>query len=60
LKGKRSAPIQTQVFSVLRASAELVEAAVNSPDNLEELWELHDKVQRSLNRLESILHRADW
>jgi len=44
----------------LRASAELVETAVNSPDNLEELWELHDKVQRSLNRLESILHRADW
>jgi hypothetical protein len=60
LKGKRSAPIQTQVFSVLRASAELVETAVNSPDNLEELWELHDKVQRSLNRLESVLHRADW
>ena len=60
LKGKRSAPIQTQVFSVLRASAELVEAAVNSSDNLEELWELHDKVQRSLSRLESVLHRADW
>jgi hypothetical protein len=60
LKGKRSAPIQTQAISILRASAELVETAVNSPDNLEELWELEEKVRRALNRLENVLHRADW
>ena len=60
LKGKRNAPIQTQAFSVVRASAELVETAVRSPDDLEELWQLHDKVQRALSRLENVLHRADW
>lgn len=60
LKGKRDAPVQTQAFSVLRASAELVELAANSTDNLEALWELHNKVQRALSRLETVLQRADW
>ncbi len=59
LKGKRTAPIQSQTFSVLRASAELAETAVNTPDNIDDLWDLYDKVQRALNRLENILHRAD-
>ena len=59
LKGKRTAPIQTQAFSVLRASAELAETAVNSPNNIDELWDLYDKTQRALRRLENVLHRAD-
>jgi hypothetical protein len=60
LKGKRSAPIQSQAFSLLRASAELAETAVNAPDNIEALWDLHDKMQRALTRLENVLQRADW
>jgi hypothetical protein len=60
LKGKKEAPVQSQAFALLRASAELVETAVNSPDKLDELWQLHRKVQRALNKLENTLHRADW
>jgi hypothetical protein len=59
LKGRKNAPVQSQAFSVLRASAELVETAVSTPNNLDELWDLHTKLQRALNRLETVLHRAD-
>ena len=59
LKGKRDTPIQTQAFGVLRASAELVETAVTTPDNHDALWGLFDKVQRALNRLGTTLERAD-
>lgn len=53
-------PVQSPAFSVLKASARLAQAAVHDPDDLDTLWDLGQRVQRALRRLETVLNRAEW
>ena len=63
LKGQK-VPIQTEAFSLLKASANLTQTVVSTstdtgiPD-LDELWQQHKKVRRALNKLETALYRAE-
>jgi hypothetical protein len=58
LKGQ-NAPIQTEAFSLLKAAAELAQAAVQAPDDLAEVERQQKKVQRALRKLETALERAE-
>jgi len=58
LKGGQS-PVESQAFSVLKASARLAEAAVHGPDDLDALWKMERSVQKALRRLETVLYRAE-
>jgi hypothetical protein len=59
LKGSRQAPVQSEAINLLKASATLAQAAISETENLDELWQLMQKAQRALNRLETTLHRAE-
>ena len=52
--------MQSPAFSVLKASARLAQAAVHDPDDLDALWEMGQRVQKALRRLETVLDRAEW
>jgi hypothetical protein len=58
LKGEK-VPIQTEAFSLLKASALLTQAVVHKPDDLDALWKLGSRVNRTLRKLETALHRAE-
>jgi hypothetical protein len=51
--------VQSPAFSLLRAAAQLAQAAVHSPDGLDELWDLERRVRRALTRLQTVLDRAE-
>ena len=60
IEGMRGGPlIQGSTFGLLRASARLAQAAVRSPDDLDELWHHEQQVRRALTRLQRILGRAE-
>ena len=50
---------QSSAFSLLRASAQLAQAAVHNPDDLDELWDLERRVRTALTRLQTVLNRAE-
>ena len=52
--------IQSAAFGLLRASAKLAQAAVQRPDDLDELWRLEQQARRALSRLQTVLNRAEW
>lgn len=52
-------PVQSAAFSLLRASAKLAQAAVREPHDIDELWELEQRVRRALTRLQTTLYRAE-
>jgi hypothetical protein len=58
LKGQ-NVPIQSEAFSLLKASAKMAQAAVYQPDDLEALWQQYKKVHRALSKLETVLYRAE-
>jgi hypothetical protein len=58
LKGGK-VPIQTEAFSLLKASALLAQVVVHHPDDLDALWKLNNRVIRALRRLEAALDRAE-
>lgn len=58
LKGGK-VPIQTEAFSLLKASALLAQAVVHNPDDLDALWKLGSRVNGALRKLETALHRAE-
>jgi hypothetical protein len=58
LKGGQ-VPIQSEAFSLLRASAALAQAAAHDLDDLDTLWKLEKRVQRALGKLETVLYRAE-
>ena len=58
LKGQ-GAPIQSEAFALLKASARLAQTAVENPDDLDALWKKGRKVGRALNRLQTVLRRAE-
>ncbi len=58
LKGE-DVPIQSEAFSLLKASARLAQAAVESPDDLEALRKKLRRVQSAARKLEDALMRAE-
>ena len=52
--------VQSAAFGLLRASARLAQAAVQRPDDLDELWHLEQQARRALSRLQTVLNRAEW
>jgi hypothetical protein len=58
LKGQ-NVPIQSEAFSLLKAAAELAQAAVQEPENLDEVERQQNKVERALRKLETALERAE-
>jgi hypothetical protein len=58
LKGQ-NVPIQSEAFSLLKAGAQMAQAAVHQPDDLDALWQQYKKVHRALRKLETVLHRAE-
>jgi len=58
-KMKGGPPISSSAFSLLRASAELAQAAVHNPDDLDGLWKLERRARTALTRLQTALDRAE-
>ena len=58
-KMKGGPTVQSSAFSLLRASAQLAQAAVHSPDDLDELQNLERRVKRALTRMRTVLNRAE-
>ncbi len=58
-KMKGGPAIQSSAFSLLRASAQLAQAAVHNPDDLDELWKLERRARTALTRLQTALNRAE-
>jgi hypothetical protein len=58
LKGGQTA-IQGEAFGLLKASARLAQAAVHAPDDLDALWSAEKRVHRALQRLATVLNRAE-
>lgn len=56
---KGGSAVQNAAFGLLRASARLAQAAVQQPDDLQELWRLEQQIRRALTRLQTTLERAE-
>jgi hypothetical protein len=52
-------PIQSEAFSLLKASALLAQAVTHNPDDLTSLWKLHKRVNTALRKVEAALYRAE-
>ena len=53
--GSQQPPLYSPVFSVIKAAAELGQAAVKEDFDLDELWDKYSKASRALNRVHTIL-----
>jgi hypothetical protein len=51
--------IQSAAFGLFRASARLTQAAIQQPEDLDELWHLEQQARRALSRLQTVLDRAE-
>jgi len=58
LKGE-NVPIQSEAFSLLKASARMAQTAATSSEDTEALWKAFKKVQRASRKLERALYRAE-
>ncbi len=58
LKGGQ-VPIQSEAFSLLKASTLLAQAVIHNPDDLADLWKLSNRINRALQKLETTLNRAE-
>jgi hypothetical protein len=57
--GSGQPPINTPVFSLIKASIELGQLAVSDPNDIETLWQNLNKVFRFLKKVERTLSRAE-
>ena len=58
--GMKGGPaVQSAAFGLLRASAQLAQAAAHRPDDLDGLWDQERKVRRALARLQTAIDRAE-
>lgn len=57
--GSGQPPINSPVFSLIKASIELGQLAVSEPNDIENLWQNLNKVFRSLKKVERTLSRAE-
>lgn len=58
LQGEK-APLQAAAFSLIKAAANLTQAAISTPDDIDALWKRYDSVSRSLKKLHTVLARAE-
>ncbi len=58
--GRAENKVQSQAFSLLKASAKLAQAATRTPDNFEEVYKEGRRVSRALKQLQTALDRALW
>lgn len=58
--GSGQPPINTPVFSLIKASIELGQLAVSDPNDIETLWQNLNKVFRFLKKVELTLSRAEY
>jgi len=56
--GSGQPPINSSVFSLIKASIELGQQVVSDPDDIEYLWKSVNKVFRSLKKIEKTLIRS--
>jgi len=56
---KGGPPVQSSAFGLLRASAQLAQAAVHDPENQDTLWDLERRVRTALSRVQTVLERAE-
>ena len=52
-------PVQSASFAMLKAAALLSQTAVQTPDDLDALWDLEQNVLKALRRFEKVLERAE-
>ncbi|HID30006.1 MAG TPA: hypothetical protein EYP19_08385 [Desulfobacterales bacterium] len=57
--GSDQPPIYSPAFRLVKVSLELAQRAVESPDDLDRLWECLQKVERALGSVETTLHRSE-
>jgi len=57
--GSNQPPVYGPAFSLIRSSIELGQAAVKDSDDTPALWQHYKKVVRSINKLYTVLKRAD-
>lgn len=55
--GAGQPPVNSPVFSLIKASLELGQLALSNPDDPEGLWKQVKKAERSLNKVAKVLHR---
>ncbi len=53
-------PIQSPAFSLAKASIEFTKTAVNTPDDLDELWKSLKRVERAIRKAETTLFRTEY
>ena len=58
LKGEQ-VPIQSEAFSLLKASTLLAQAVTHNSADLDDLWKLSNRINRALRKLETALNRAE-
>ena len=59
LKGE-SSPVVKEAFAICRKSVKLLEAATKEADDLEGIRDRGLAVAQAINRLDTVLDRADW
>lgn len=61
LRSSRDAPaIRIPAFSMIRASVEFAKLAVENPDDIDELWEAFQTVERAVSKTELVLQRSEY
>ena len=61
LRSSRGDPaIHSPAFSMAKSSIEFVKLAVDNPDDINGLWQLLKKVERAIQKAETVLQRAEY
>lgn len=51
--------IMSPVFSLVRSTLQLARFAVDQPDNMEDIYDLTQKVSKALKKVETVIYRSD-
>ncbi len=57
--GSDQPPVLSPSFSLIKASLELAQSAIDDPNDLEMLWKALKKVERATSKVETILERTE-
>ena len=61
LRSSRGEPaVHSPAFSLIKASIEFARAAIDNPDDTDELWKAYDRVERAMRRAETVLYRSEY
>ena len=60
LRGGSGQPaVYSPIFSLVKASVELAQLAVDNPKDIDRLWTSFEKIERTVRKLETTLYRAE-